>query len=349
MITLKKEPGTSAELETILRPLIKQWFFKKFPSFSLPQLYAVTEIHSRKNILVSAPTGATKTLTGFLSILNELVDASQKGILEDRIYCVYISPLKALNNDIHKNLIEPLVDMEALNGKALGIRVAVRTGDTTASEKSAMLKKPPHILITTPESLAIILSSIKFKNFLNGVEWCIVDEVHALAENKRGVHLSLSLERLGKMSSHMTRIGLSATISPLEEVAKFLVGYENGKERDCLIVDVQFIKELDLKVMCPVPDLINVEAEERHQKMYELIDELVQSHTSTLIFTNTRSATERVVDYLKEKFPKNYTENIGAHHGSLSKEHRFAIENKLRQGKLNATMRADVELIQKPE
>ena len=338
MITLKKEPGTSAELETILRPLIKQWFFKKFPSFSLPQLYAVTEIHSRKNILVSAPTGATKTLTGFLSILNELVDASQKGILEDRIYCVYISPLKALNNDIHKNLIEPLVDMEALNGKALGIRVAVRTGDTTASEKSAMLKKPPHILITTPESLAIILSSIKFKNFLNGVEWCIVDEVHALAENKRGVHLSLSLERLGKMSSHMTRIGLSATISPLEEVAKFLVGYENGKERDCLIVDVQFIKELDLKVMCPVPDLINVEAEERHQKMYELIDELVQSHTSTLIFTNTRSATERVVDYLKEKFPKNYTENIGAHHGSLSKEHRFAIENKLRQGKLKVVV-----------
>src|SRR3989339_1616619 len=230
-ITRKTEPEQEEVILHLLHPLVKQWFFKRFKSFSLPQLYAVTEIHSRKNILVSAPTGATKTLTGFLSILNELVDASQKGILEDRIYCVYISPLKALNNDIHKNLIEPLAEIEELNGKPLGIRVAVRTGDTTASEKSAMLKKPPHILITTPESLAIVLSSIKFKNFLNGVEWCIVDEVHALAENKRGVHLSLSLERLGKMSSHMTRIGLSATISPLKEVAEFLVGCENNQTR----------------------------------------------------------------------------------------------------------------------
>src|SRR3989338_2670487 len=265
------------------------------------------EIHSRNNILVSAPTGATKTLTGFLSILNELIDSSEKGILKDMIYCVYISPLKALNQDISVNLVEPLKEMEAIAGKPLNIRVAVRTGDTSTKERSDMLKKPPHILITTPESLAILLTSIKFVEHLRNVEWCIVDEIHALAENKRGVHLSLSLERLSKLTSYMTRIGLSATISPLEEIAKYLVGYDNGKERPCKIVDVQFIKKLDLKVLSPVPDLVDMEHGIMHHAMYTLIDKLVQEHKTTLIFTNTRSATERVVHHLKEKFPKNYT------------------------------------------
>src|SRR3989344_5788628 len=199
MITEKKKPNTEAELKQILHPLVQKWFFSKFKTFSLPQLFGVMEIHSRKNILVSAPTGATKTLTGFLSILNELIDCADKGILEDKIYCVYISPLKALNNDIEKNLKEPLQQLEELAGKKLGIRVAVRTGDTTASEKSKMLQKPPHILITTPESLAIVLSSSKFIDHLRKIEWVIVDEIHALAESKRGTHLSLSLERLGAL------------------------------------------------------------------------------------------------------------------------------------------------------
>ncbi|MDP7115769.1 MAG: ATP-dependent helicase, partial [Candidatus Woesearchaeota archaeon] len=175
---------------------------------------------------------------------------------------------------------------------------------------------------------------IKFKDHMKKVEWCIIDEVHALAENKRGVYLSLSMERLQKLSGHMARIGLSATVAPLEEVAQYLV----GSKRDCIIVDVQFIKDLDLKVVSPVSDFINVSHEELHQKLYDLIDKMIQKHKTTLIFTNTRSATERVVHHLKEKFPKKYTENIGAHHSSLSKEHRLQIENNLRDGKLKVVV-----------
>ena len=338
MILNKKKPNSSSEIRKVLHPIVDKWFFQKFTEFSLPQLHGVMEIHSRNNVLISAPTGATKTLTGFLSILNELIDSSKKGILEDRIYCVYISPLKALNEDIKVNLINPLKEMEEIAGEKLGIRVAVRTGDTTPSEKSKMLKKPPHILITTPESLAIILSSLKFRDHLKNVEWCIIDEIHALAENKRGVHLSLSLERLQRLSRFICRIGLSATVAPLEEIAKYLVGYENGNLRSCKIIDVQFIKELDLKVLSPVPDLINVEHEHLHYKMYELMDKLIQDHKTTLIFTNTRSATERVVDHLKDKFPKKYSENIGAHHGSLSKYLRHKVEQGLRDGKLKVVV-----------
>lgn len=334
MITFKEKPNSAEQINNILNPIVKKWFFTKFKEYSLPQLFGVMEIHSRNNILVSAPTGATKTLTGFLSILNEIIDSAEKGILEDKIYCVYISPLKALNNDIQKNLIEPLKEMEEIADKKLGIRVRVRTGDTPTSQRAAMTKKPPHILITTPESLAILLSTKKFREHLRNVQWCIIDEIHAIAENKRGVHLSLSMERLQKLSTYMTRIGLSATVAPLEEIAKFLV----GDLRPCKIVNVQFIKKLDLKVLSAVPDFMNVSHEEMHQKMYQLIDKLVQDHRTTLIFTNTRSATERVVHHLKERFPKNYTENIGAHHGSLSKSLRLKIENSLREGKLKVVV-----------
>jgi len=333
-ITVKKKPYTAKQVEKILNPIVKKWFYSRFESFSLPQLYGVIDIHSRKNILVSAPTGATKTLTGFLSILNELVDSAEKGILEDKIYAIYISPLKALNNDISKNLKEPLEEIEKIAGKELGIRVSVRTGDTTASEKAKMLKKPPHILITTPESLAIVLSSQKFKDHLKSIEWMIIDEIHALAENKRGVHLSLSMERLQHLAPALCRVGLSATVAPLDEVAKFLV----GPTRDCEIVDVQFIKEMDLQVMSPVQNLITADHGHLHTEMYSLIDKLIQEHKTTLIFTNTRAATERVVDHLKHKFPSKYTENIGAHHGSLSKELRHKIEDNLRQGKLKVVV-----------
>jgi ATP-dependent Lhr-like helicase len=333
VIKFKTKPNTPEQVRKILHPIVDKWFFKRFKEFSLPQLHGVMEIHSRNNILVSAPTGATKTLTGFLAILNELIDSSEKGILEDKVYCVYISPLKALSYDIEKNLKEPLAEMEEIAGKRFGIRVAVRTGDTSQSEKAQMLKHPPHILITTPESLAILLSSIKFSEYLKQVQWCIIDEVHALAENKRGVHLSLSVERLSMLSDHMTRVGLSATVAPLEDVAKFLVG-----DLDCKIVDVQFIKQMDLRVLSPLPDLIDTTHGAMHQKMYELIHNLIQEHRTTLVFTNTRAATERVVHYLKEIFPTHYTENIGAHHGSLSKQHRHKIENALRQGKLKVVV-----------
>ncbi|MBI4448636.1 DEAD/DEAH box helicase, partial [Candidatus Woesearchaeota archaeon] len=334
MLIHKTEPDEAEQLDSLVCPLLKQWFESRFPSYSLPQLYAVSEIHSRKNIIVSAPTGATKTLTAFMAVLNELVDSAQKGKLQDKVYAIYISPLKALNEDIRVNLQEPLEQMKALLGKELGIRVAVRTGDTTPREKAMMLKRPPHILITTPESLAILISSIKFRKLFTDVSWVIVDEIHALAENKRGVHLSLSLERLAHLATHVTRVGLSATVAPLDEVATYLV----GPTRDCVVVDVQFIKKMDLQVVSPLPDLIDTTYAKTQTALYSLLDNLIQQHRTTLIFTNTRAATERVVHHLRENFPKNYTENIGAHHGSLSKEHRHSIETRLRNGELKVVV-----------
>ena len=338
MITTLEQPYTELQLKSILHPLINQWFFSKFKEFSLPQLHGVMEIHNRKNVLISAPTGSTKTLTGFLAILNELVDSAKKGILEDKIYCVYISPLKALNADIHHNLITPLQEMEALAGKKLGIRVAVRTGDTTASEKAKMLKFTPHILITTPESLAIILNSPKFSEKLKDVQWLIVDEIHALAENKRGVHLSVTIERLQRISKGMARVGLSATIAPLEEIARYLVGFQGDEERNCGIIDVQFLKQMDLQVLSPVRSLVDTDYMLKHEKMYELMHELIEQHKTTIIFTNTRSGTERVVHYLKEKFPQQYHEKVAAHHGSLSKAARFKTEQDLRDGNLKVVV-----------
>lgn len=303
-IQLKEKPDDEQLILNTLTPLVKQWFFSRFKTLSLPQKFAVYDIHCRQNILVSAPTGATKTLTGFLSILNELVDLAEKGRLEEKVYCVYISPLKALNYDIQHNLKTPLKEIEKIAGKKLGIRVGVRTGDTSTKDRAKMVKTPPHILITTPESLAILLQSINFRSHLSNVDWTIIDEIHALAENKRGVHLSLSMEMLQRISPAMCRVGLSATIAPLEDVARFLV----GSKRPCRIVDVQFIKQLDMKVMSPVPNLIDTTHDSMHKRMYDLIDELIQQHKTTLIFTNTRAATERVVHYLKERFPKNYTD-----------------------------------------
>ncbi len=339
MIQTLTEPYKPEHLRAILHPLINQWFFSKFKDFSLPQLYGVMEIHSRRNVLISAPTGATKTLTGFLAILNELVDSAKKGILEDKVYCVYVSPLKALNYDIQFNLLRPLEEMELIEGKKLGIRVGVRTGDTTAYEKSKMLKNTPHILITTPESLAIMINSIKFKEKLMNVQWLIIDEIHALAENKRGVHMNVTVERLQRLSPGMVRVGLSATIAPLEKIAQYLVGYNGDQEWDCNIVDVQFLKQMDLQVLSPVKSLVDSDYLLKHGKMYELMHNLIQEHKTTLIFTNTRSATERVVHNLKEFYPQDYTgENVAAHHGSLSKENRFKTEQDLREGKLKVVV-----------
>ena len=345
MIKIKDKPDSSKDIKELLHPFVREWFFKKFKDFSLPQLYSIMEVHSRNNILVSAPTGSGKTLSSALAILNELVDSSEKGILKDKVYCIYVNPLKALSNDININLLRPLKEIEEIAGKDLGIRIGVRTGDTTQAERSKMLAKPPHILICTPESLAIMLSSTKFRDHIKNVDWFIMDEAHALAENKRGVHLSLSVERLQNLSPGMCRIGLSATISPLDEIAKFLV----GSDRDCKIIDARFNKNMDLKVLSPVDDIVNSSFNSINNEMYKMIDKLIHEHKTTLIFTNTRSATERVVHHLRTNFPKKYTEIIeaegkedkvtnliGAHHGSLSKEHRFKIEESLRQGKLKA-------------
>jgi ATP-dependent Lhr-like helicase len=327
------------ETKKVLHPLVSEWFFSKFGEFSETQKYGVLNIWKRKNILISAPTGSTKTLTAFLSILNRLVILAEKNQLENKAYAVYVSPLKALSNDVHKNLIEPLEEIRELaqnkNIKLQEIRVALRTGDSTTSEKAKMYRKPPHILITTPESLAIILTTKNFVESFREVEFCVLDEIHALG-NKRGVYLSLSLERLNEINkTPPVKIGLSATVEPLEEVAKFLVGEDS--KREVQIAKVPLNKKLDIKVLSPVENLITHENPQR--ETYGMVHKLIQEHKTTLIFTNTRAATERIVNHLKDKFPKTYNENnIAAHHSSLSKEHRFAIEEQLRDGKLKAVV-----------
>lgn len=331
-------PMQNKDIISLLHSPFKEWFVGKFGSFTLPQRFAFPVINNRENVLVSAPTGSGKTLSAFGSVLNEMLDLEAKGKLEDRVYCIYVSPLKALNNDVEKNLNGPLREIEEMLGREVNLRVGVRTGDTTAYEKQKMLKNPPHILITTPESLAIVLSSVKFFEHLHGCEWMIVDEIHSLAENKRGVHLSLTMERLGRVCPGLTRIGLSATVSPIEDVAQFLVG-----AGDCKIVDVQFIKEYDFAVMSPVENLIDTDSRVIQKKLYDQLDSLIQEHRTTLIFTNTRAATERIVHHLKDRFPKNYAQVeqgdiIGAHHGSLSKEHRYKLEQSLKEGKLKCVV-----------
>ncbi len=325
------------EIKKVLHPLVSEWFFSKFEEFSLPQRYGVLPIWERKNILISAPTGGTKTLTAFLSILNYLVSLAAKEELEEKIYAVYTSPLRALSNDIFKNLKEPLKEIEKIAAKKKiklqKIRVGLRTGDTTTTERARQTRKPPHILVTTPETLAIVLNAPKFSENLRNAEYLIIDEIHALA-NKRGVHLSLSIERLEEMAQMApVRIGLSATVAPLEEIAGFLTG-----NRECIIADIDFHKKLDVRVMTPVEDLIDTTGGEMHHSLYELVDKLIQEHKTTVIFTNTRSATERVIHHLKEMFPSKYLEDIGAHHSSLSKEHRFRIEERLRKGELKVVV-----------
>lgn len=340
-IEIQEEKHEGEQIFKLLNPMMANWFKKKFGTFTEPQLYAIPNIHYRQNTLVSAETGTGKTLSAFTAILSELLNLSEANQLEDKIYCVYISPLRALSNDIERNLKEPLDEIKeaaSKHGKKLGIRVAVRTGDTTQSERSKMLRKPPHILITTPESLAIILTAPKFRENLRGTQWVIVDEIHSLAENKRGVHLSLSLERLQRLAPGFCRIGLSATVSPLKEVAHYLVGNEHGEPRNCKIVDVSFLKKLDLKVISPLNSFTNASSQNIQEALYSTLHDLVKQHRTTLIFTNTRSATERVVHNLKDKFPTEYGANIGAHHSSLSREMRLNVEERLKRGELKCVV-----------
>jgi ATP-dependent helicase Lhr and Lhr-like helicase len=332
------EPEDAEKVKGILNPIVKEWFFSRFEEFSLTQLFGVKRIYDRRNILVSAPTGGTKTLTAFLGIINYLVDLALKNELEDKIYGVYVSPLKALSNDIYVNLISPLEEIKKLaenkGMKMQEIRVGLRTGDTSVSERAKMARKAPHIFVTTPESLAIVLTTKKTVEQLNALEFIIVDEIHALT-NKRGVYLSLTLERLCDVSLiEPVRIGLSATISPLEEIAKFLVG--NG--RDCDIAEVKLNKKIEIGLDYPGENILEVDSQKSQEELYRVLDELIEKHKTTLIFTNTRAATERMIHYLDLHFPGKYLDRIGAHHSSMSKDKRFEIEDKLRKGELKVVV-----------
>src|SRR3989441_1114517 len=244
-----------------MEPLVGDWFGAKFKGLTEPEAYAVPLIHARKSVLVSSPTGSGKTLTAFLSIINELYAKQLRGELEDRIYCLYVSPLKALANDINRNLEEPLRELTQLaqrEGKPEPlIRVGVRSGDTSPQERQRQVRHPPHIFITTPESIAIILSTPKFREHFANVEWVILDEIHEVCSSKRGSLLSICLERLREQTGRdFVRIGLSATIAPIEEEAKFLAGYANGKGRDMHIVEVDTRKSLELGIDIGYIDLV---------------------------------------------------------------------------------------------
>ncbi|NJE30369.1 DEAD/DEAH box helicase [Thermococcus sp. 18S1] len=333
---------SDGEIFSILSEPVREWFKRKFGTFTPPQRYAVIEIHKGENVLISSPTGSGKTLSAFLSAINELILLGKEGKLEDKIYVLYVSPLRALNNDIKRNLEGPLAEIKEA-AKELGyeipeIRIGIRTSDTSSYEKSKMVRKPPHILITTPESLAIALNAPKFRERLKTVKYLIVDEVHALAENKRGSHLALSIERLQEMAEErFVRIGLSATIHPLEEVAKFVFGFENGEPRSGLIVDVSFAKQTEIRVESVVEDLIYTPAGALSEALYNRLAELIREHRTTLIFTNTRSGAERVAFNLKKRFPE-FEGLIEAHHSSLSREVRLDVEEKLKRGELKAVV-----------
>ncbi len=326
------------EVLSLFDPVIAEWFSSKYSGLTEPQAYAIPLIHQGKNILVSSPTGSGKTLTAFISIINELFLLAKRGELEDKVYCVYISPLKALANDIHRNLEVPLQEIKAL-AKKKGIeipqiRVAVRSGDTSQQARQKMLRKPPHIFITTPESLALALTAPKFREKFRNVKYVIVDEIHELAGNKRGVMLSLNLERLWYLAGEFQRIGLSATQAPIEEIAKYLAGYRGEENRDMYIVEVEVRKKLDLKVITPVEDLTMVPYEVANEKMYDILVDIINRHRTTLIFTNTRSGTEHVAYKLKERS----VEKLEAHHGSLSKETRLRVERALKNGELKCVI-----------
>ncbi|MDR3291546.1 MAG: ATP-dependent helicase [Methanobrevibacter sp.] len=339
MIKRQTKSYPKKEIYKILHPLVKAWFDLNFKDFTSAQKQSIVDIHKQNNILISSPTGSGKTLTAFLSIISELIFLSEKGGLEDNVYCIYISPLKALDNDVDRNLDIPLKEIEKIANWDIGIRKAVRTGDTTQYQRNKMLKKPPHILITTPETLSILLVAPKFREKLVNVKYVVVDEIHSFAENKRGVDLNLSLERLQHLIGNFTRIGLSATVSPLEEIANFLVGFEYGVPRDCLMVDVNYLKKLDIEVISPVDDIVIADSEETRLAVYNLLDDLIDEHKTTLVFTNTRSGAESVLYNLIKLFPEHYNiNNIMNHHSSLSKEMRLLTEESLKKGKLKGVI-----------
>ncbi len=313
-------------------PLVAEWFVQRFATPTEPQEQGWPHILAGRTTLISAPTGSGKTLAAFLACIDRLVRKALAGDLADRTEVLYVSPLKALGNDIQKNLEVPLGEILAMAGERgllmPEIRTAVRTGDTLMPERRAMLKRPPHILVTTPESLYILLTADKSRAILRDVETVIVDEIHAVADDKRGAHLALSLERLEALTyKSPVRIGLSATQKPIEQVAHFLT----GSRPDPVIVNIGHRRKLDMAVEVPPMPLGPVASNEMWDEVYNRLVTLVEQHRSTLVFVNTRRMAERVAHHLGERLGE---ENVAAHHGSLSRKLRLAAEKKLKEGQI---------------
>src|SRR5947209_2007649 len=271
-------------------PLVREWFVARFGTPTEPQAHGWPHILAGKTTLISAPTGSGKTLAAFLICIDRLVRKALSGELTDRTEVLYVSPLKALSNDIQKNLETPLGEIFQLAGQRgmlmPEVRTAVRTGDTLAHERRAMLARPPHILVTTPESLFILLTAARSREILRTVESVIVDEIHAVADDKRGAHLALSLERLDQLTGkRLTRIGLSATQKPIETIAHFLTGSESD---DPAIVQIGHRREMDIAVEVPPSELGPVASNEMWGEIYDRLAQLAREHSSTLIFVKTR-------------------------------------------------------------
>ncbi len=336
-------------------PVIARWFEQKFGSPTEPQQQGWPAIQSGEHTLIAAPTGSGKTLAAFFAALDQLFWDGLAGKLKDETRVVYVSPLKALSNDIHKNLEEPLQGIRAAllesESKDVDVRAAVRTGDTPAAMRQAIIRKPPHILVTTPESLYLLLTSESGRKLLKPVRTLIVDEIHAVVGNRRGSHLALTMERLQALIEEpLQRIGLSATQKPIEEVARFLVGVHNSpkatatirrpgtkkdrgpaKTDDCTIIDAGYFRKMDLAIEVPGSPLEAVMSNEVWAEVYNRLAELIEAHRTTLVFVNTRRMAERVTHQLSQRLG---VDKVMSHHGSLSARMRLDAENRLKRGEL---------------
>ncbi|TMH36474.1 MAG: DEAD/DEAH box helicase [Betaproteobacteria bacterium] len=318
-------------------PAVEAWFHTTFTAPTTAQAQAWPQIQAGRHVLVAAPTGSGKTLAAFLAAIDALVRRGVEAPLPDETSVVYVSPLKALSNDIQKNLEAPLVGIRAellrLGYPDVAIRTLVRTGDTPQSERAGMRRRPPHIIVTTPESLYILLGSESGRKMLSTTRTVIVDEIHALAPNKRGSYLALSLERLAALTVRPpVRVGLSATQKPLEEIARFLTGAASPLA-DCAIVDAGHVRHRDLAIEIPDSPLEAVMSGEVWQQLYRRLAQLASEHRTTLIFVNTRRMAERASRHLSELLG---SDKVAAHHGSLAKERRLAAEQRLKNGELTA-------------
>ena len=327
-------------------PVIQEWFSTTLGAPTDVQRASWPAIQSGKHALISAPTGSGKTLAAFLTCINRLLHQAIHGELVDGIQVVYVSPLRALSHDIHKNLQQPLDEISqlALSAGLLSpnIRVEVRTGDTPPAQRQRMLTHPPHILVTTPETLFLMVTARRSRELLTGVHTVIVDEIHALAPNKRGSHLALSIERLDAVTNkRLVRIGLSATQRPLEQVAQFLVGDSSHRQKsqqaslfessDCHIVDIGHRRTLDLQVEVPNDELGAIATNAIWSEVYDRIAAIAEQHRSTLVFVNTRRLAERIAHHVSERVGED---QVASHHGSLSRQLRLAAEERLKTGQI---------------